>query len=116
MDSIERHVKVKGTSSPDDPSLTNYWSNRQTKYGKSYWPKNSKLRLVAERQKWICPVCGEQLFNGTEEETEKLHTHHIVRVKDGGTDDIENLIHLHKSCHTHIHSAGEIVNPQLVDA
>lgn len=113
---IERHVKVKGTSSPDDPSLTKYWSNRQTKYGKSYWAKNSKLRLVAERQKWICPVCGEQLFNGTSEETEKLHTHHIVRLKDGGTDDIENLIHLHKSCHTHIHSTGEIVNLELLDA
>ena len=99
---IERHVKVKGTSSPDNPSLTKYWQDRQTKYGKSYWPEGSKLRKIAHRQKWKCPVCGEQLFNG-----EELHTHHIVWVKDGGTDETENLIHLHKSCHQHLHSKGK---------
>lgn len=103
---IERHVKVKGTSSPDDPNQTQYWKDRQTKYGKSYWPEG-KLRKVAERQKWFCPVCGEHIFNG-----EELHTHHIVRVKDGGTDEIENLIHLHKPCHQHLHSMGENVSPE----
>jgi len=104
---IEYHVKVKGNSSPDDPALTKYWKDRSTKYGKTYWPENSKLRKVAQRQKWKCPVCGEHLFNGTEVETEELHTHHIVQVKDGGTEEIENLIHLHKSCHQHLHSKGK---------
>lgn len=104
---IEYHVKVKGTSSPDDPKLSKYWKDRHTKYGKSYWPKGSKLREVAEKQKWFCPVCGEQLFNGTEGEREELHTHHIVQVKDGGTDKTENLIHLHKTCHQHLHSKGK---------
>lgn len=104
---IEYHVKVKGDASPDDPELTKYWKDRQTKYGKSYWPKDSKLRIIAQRQNWQCPVCGEQLFNGTEGETEELHTHHIVQVKDGGTDNIENLIHVHKACHQHLHSNGK---------
>ncbi|MFB2978533.1 group II intron reverse transcriptase/maturase [Microseira sp. BLCC-F43] len=27
---IERHIKIKGASSPDDPTLTEYWKNRQT--------------------------------------------------------------------------------------
>lgn len=27
-----------------------------------------------------------------------------VRVKDGGTNGIENLIHLHVACHRHIHT------------
>lgn len=101
---IEYHVRVKGTASPDDPKLSKYWKDRQTKYGKSYWPRDSKLRLIAERQKWECPVCRGQLFNGTEMEREELHTHHIVQVTDGGTDEIKNLIHVHKSCHRHLHS------------
>lgn len=114
---IEHHVKVKGISSPDDPSLNKYWKDRQTKYGKSYWPENSKLRKVAERQKWKCPVCGEHLFNGTEREREELHTHHKIQVKDGGTDNIENLIHMHKSCHQHLHSnKTKVVSPELLDA
>lgn len=116
---IEYHVKVKGTASPDDPSLTKYWFDRSSKYGKSYWPEGSKLRRIAERQKWFCPVCGEQLFNGIEGEREELHTHHIVQVKDGGTDNVENLIHLHKSCHQHLHSRGKkakVVSPELLDA
>ena len=97
--SIERHVKVKDTSSPDDPTLTAYWQTRKTSQGKSFWEKGSKLYKVAQRQNWKCPICGEHLFNG-----EELHTHHIVRVKDGGTNQAENLEHLHKSCHRHKHT------------
>lgn len=95
---IERHVKVKDTASPDDPKLAKYWKDRKTKYGKSYW-SDGKLRSCAEQQRWKCPVCGEHLFNG-----EELETHHKVRVKDGGTEDRDNLIHLHKTCHHHLHS------------
>lgn len=95
---IERHVKVKDTASPDDPKLTKYWLDRKTKYGKSYWT-DGKLQKVASQQRWKCPVCGEHLFNG-----EELETHHIVRVKDDGTDDMDNLIHLHKTCHRHLHN------------
>lgn len=96
---IERHVKVKGTSSPDDPLLIKYWKDRQTTYGKTYWAKGSKYYKVAENQKWKCTVCGEHLFNG-----EELHTHHKIRVKDGGTDEITNLEHLHKTCHRQVHT------------
>lgn len=96
---IQRHVKVKGQASPDDPQLTQYWHDRQTKYGKSYWDKGSKLYKVAQNQGWKCPVCGELLFNG-----EKLHTHHVLTVQDGGSDRAENLIHLHQACHQHVHT------------
>jgi hypothetical protein len=91
-------VKVKDTASPDDPTLHKYWLDRKTKYGKSYWT-DGKLRKVAEQQRWKCPVCGEHLFNG-----EELETHHMVRVKDDGTDDMDNHYHLHKTCHRHSHS------------
>ena len=36
---IVRHVKVKGTASPDDPKLTEYWNTRRTRYGNKYFAK-----------------------------------------------------------------------------
>ncbi|MEG4489701.1 group II intron reverse transcriptase/maturase [Microcoleus sp. D2_18a_B4] len=96
---IERHVKVKGEASPDDSSLKEYWDNRHQKYGKSYWVKNSRNYKIAQNQNWKCPTCGEPLFNG-----EEIDTHHIIPVSQGGRDDIENLRHLHKTCHNQEHS------------
>jgi len=104
---IERHVKIKGTASPDDPTLTRYWEQRQTKTGKIYWDKGSKYYKLAQNQDWKCPICGEHLFNG-----EELHTHHKIRVKEGGMDSIDNLIHLHKTCHKHIHTGKRSVRQE----
>jgi RNA-directed DNA polymerase len=95
---IERHVKVKGAASPDDPELKHYWEQRQTRYGKTYWDKGSKLYKVAVNQNWRCSVCHEHLFNG-----ESLNTHHLLSVAEGGTDTADNLVHLHTSCHRHLH-------------
>lgn len=100
---IERHIKVKGTASPDDPQLQAYWTKRQTRYGKTYWVQSSKLHNVAQNQDWRCPVCGEHLFNG-----EQLNTHHKVPIKEGGSDKMENLIHLHKICHQQLHQMSKV--------
>jgi RNA-directed DNA polymerase len=102
---IQRHVKVKGTASPDDSSLRDYWQHRQTRYGKAYWDKGSKYYRVAQSQNWRCPVCNDPLFNG-----EALHTHHRVQLKDGGTDQEENLIHLHQACHHQVHRLGNVLS------
>ena len=99
---IERHVKVKGEASPDDPSLKEYWEKRHQKFGKSYWEKNSRNYKIAQTQNWFCPICGEPLFNG-----EKIDTHHIVPVAQGGLDDISNLQHLHTPCHKQVHSKSK---------
>ncbi|WP_354635912.1 group II intron reverse transcriptase/maturase [Planktothricoides raciborskii] len=99
---IERHVKVKGEASPDDPSLKEYWEKRHHKYGKSYWEKNSRNYNIAQNQNWKCPICGEPLFNG-----EEIETHHIVPVAEGGQNDIENLVHLHQACHKQVHSKSK---------
>jgi len=96
---IERHIKVKGDASPDDPSLKEYWIKRHQKFGKSRFEKGSKLYRIAENQNWICPECGEPLFNG-----EEIETHHIAPVAQGGLDDVENLQHLHSSCHKQVHT------------
>ncbi len=102
---IQRHVKVKGTASPDDPALRDYWNHRQTRKGKTYWDKGSKYYKVAQSQNWRCPVCQDALFNG-----EALHTHHRKQVKEGGTDTEENLIHLHQACHHHLHKNGVVLS------
>jgi RNA-directed DNA polymerase len=96
---IVRHVKVKGNASPDDSRLREYWENRRTKQGKSYWAKGSKYEQIAKFQNWKCPVCGDNLFNG-----EPIETHHIKPVAEGGLDDSENLKHLHRACHKQVHS------------
>jgi RNA-directed DNA polymerase len=101
---IERHIKVKGDASPDDPSLKEYWEKRHQKQGKSYWERNSRNYKVAQNQDWKCPSCGEPLFNG-----EEIETHHIVPVAQGGRNDIENLVHLHKACHKQEHSKAKSI-------
>lgn len=95
---IQRHVKVKGNASPDDPTLQHYWEQRRTQHGKSYWSNGSKFYQVAQNQQWNCPECGEHLFNG-----EALETHHRIALRAGGTNQVENLVHLHESCHRQIH-------------
>ena len=99
---IERHIKVKGEASPDDPSLREYWEKRHQKAGKSYWEKNSRNYKIAQSQSWKCPICGEPLFNG-----EEIETHHIVPVAEGGRNDTDNLQHLHKACHKQVHSKSK---------
>jgi RNA-directed DNA polymerase len=99
---IERHIKVKGDASPDDPTLKEYWVKRQQKYGKSYWDRNSRNYIIAQNQNWKCPICGEPLLNG-----EEVETHHIVPVAQGGLDDLRNLQHLHKACHKQEHSKSK---------
>jgi RNA-directed DNA polymerase len=95
---VTRFVKVKGTASPDDPTLMEYWDKRAKSIGKTYFAKNSMLYRVAEQQNWKCPRCQESLFNG-----EAIDTHHIVELKNGGMNEISNLIHAHRICHQQIH-------------
>ncbi len=98
---ILRHIKVKNTASPDDPNLNKYWDDRATKYGKTIWAVGSRNYRIAQNQQWSCPICGGHLFNG-----ENVETHHRIPVAEGGMDIIDNLIHLHKTCHQHIHTGS----------
>ncbi|MBD2431388.1 HNH endonuclease [Fischerella muscicola CCMEE 5323] len=36
-----------------------------------------------------------------------METHHIVPVAQGGSDDTENLQHLHAPCHKQVHSKSK---------
>lgn len=96
---IQRHTLVKGKSSPDDPSLREYWDKRNTKTNANEAEKyNKKKQGIAKKQQYRCPECGDTIFNG-----EPLHLHHIVPRCDGGKDDSRNLIWIHQYCHHQVH-------------
>ena len=88
---IERHVLVKGTASPDDASLQEYWWQRRKVNLRQL---TSSDRLIAERQDWDCPICRMALFNG-----EPLERHHRTARTDGGSDSYSNRVLLHRYCH-----------------
>jgi RNA-directed DNA polymerase len=88
---IDRHIKVEGKSSPDDPTLNDYWIKRQTQYGKRFWPKGSKLRITAQNQHWRCPVCSDHLFNGEELQT-------VYPLLQGNSGWSQSMVHFHKPC------------------
>jgi len=93
---IERHVLVKGTASPDDPCLVDYWTKRQAAKVKDLPFSKQKL---AKRQKGRCAECGESLFND-----EELQVHHLLARSKGGKDAYSNLALVHLLCHQHIHA------------
>lgn len=115
---IVRHTMVKGTASPDDPNLNDYWNNRRSKR-KPPRMTTSKVYLAA-RQKGLCPLCRTDLIHGAEYEPDnvrewvewfeakwsRLHEHHLVYRSHGGSDDRNNLRLVHAECHR-LHHAGD---------
>jgi len=105
---IVRHQMVAGTSSPDDPSLTDYWSERRRK-GPSPPLDAFGLRLL-KLQAGRCPICGDSLLHvdhqpQTPREWErwavvvrKAVTRHSLAVDRGhGTSDTAVRL-VHASC------------------
>ena len=100
---IQRHVMVKGTHSPDNPDLRDYWKTRRSKEIKAL-PKGK--RTLAMKQQGKCPKCGDWLLNN-----EELHTHHKVPRSKGGSDKYDNLELVHLYCHQQVHSNEGLVSP-----
>ncbi len=93
---VKRHILVKGRSSPDNPMEREYWARRARRQIEALSLNNQKL---AKRQKCLCPLCGESLFNG-----EELQTHHVRPKSQGGRDFLDNLRLVHLYCQQQIHS------------
>ncbi|WP_370684483.1 HNH endonuclease [Nostoc sp. KVJ20] len=91
--------KSQGKSSPDDPKLRDYWIKRQEAKTKSELIKSRQK--IAQRQQYVCPVCGESLLND-----EELHLHHKKPKSQGGGDNYGNLQLVHLYCHQQIHSGA----------
>jgi RNA-directed DNA polymerase len=93
---IERHILVRGTASPDDPSLKDYWWSRKKVNMRDL--SDSDMRMV-EAQDYRCPICGMDLING-----EELHRHHRVPKAEGGSDSYRNRELVHLYCHQQMHA------------
>ena len=93
---IERHILVKGTASPDDPSLKAYWEQRARTKANDLPPSRQKL---ARRQNGLCPMCRNTLFN-----EEELHVHHAIPRKRDGNSTYSNLQLVHLFCHQQAHA------------
>ena len=98
---IERHVKVKGASSPDDPGLRDYWRQRQGRLlNFTGWYKT-----LAHRQNYTCPVCGSSLAND-----EETHLHHLITDRNDpqrSKKEYQQLVHYF--CHQQLHGAKGVV-------
>jgi RNA-directed DNA polymerase len=99
---IVRHVLVKGSNSPMDPTLREYWRRRNAARGQLRYATNRKQMAIGHQQRWMCPVCRQPLFN-----EEPLDTHHLQRVIDGGTDAVRNLQIRHEACHHNAHGSTQ---------
>jgi RNA-directed DNA polymerase len=95
---IERHTLVRGTASPDDPALREYWEGRSRDKATDLIPSDQRL---ARNQAYRCAVCGDTLFNG-----EELERHHVVPRVMGGSDTYDNLRLRHLYCHDQIHASN----------
>lgn len=88
---IERHILVRGTSSPDDPNLRDYWWERQKVNAKHLSVEDLDM---ANDQGWVCRFCGMNLING-----EELHRHHTVPRAMNGSNARSNRELVHLYCH-----------------
>jgi RNA-directed DNA polymerase len=88
---IDRHQLVRGTDSPDDPDLRDYWWERQKVNAKHL--SDGDLDM-ANDQGWVCRLCGMDLING-----EELHRHHTVARAMGGSNARSNRELVHLYCH-----------------
>ncbi len=92
---LRRHIMVKGSASPDNPALKDYWkARRANKVPAAPW----KQRMLWKRQRGLCLVCQTPLDND-----ERIDKHHIKPKHLGGGDGVENLCLLHAICHQQWH-------------
>lgn len=66
------------------------------------WPWRRRRQECYERDRWICQDCGCKCLatrDAKQYPKRKIQAHHLVSRRDGGTDDLSNLITLCMSCH-----------------
>ena len=94
---ITRFVKVIGRSSPYDPALRGYWTERKKRQvGRETYAKQRLMLL--QRQEYRCALCYIQFVPG-----EAIETDHIIPTSQGGSDDRSNKRLVHPWCHRQRH-------------
>lgn len=87
--SIQRHIKVRGATSPYDGNLI-YWATRMGMHPEM--PKRKAMLL--KKQQGKCPHCGLIFQN-----EDLLEIDHKIPRSIGGKDEYKNLQLLHRHCH-----------------
>ncbi|AEN07183.1 HNH endonuclease [halophilic archaeon DL31] len=64
-------------------------------------PPRSKVEKVKERDNYRCQNCGQGRGGANDIE---IHAHHIVPLKNGGSNKISNLQTLCEDCHDAVHT------------
>ena len=103
------HILIKGGANPFDVEYHDYLLKRAENGAKGNLLMTSLKRILAVKQKALCPVCENGLFNSRE----TLEVHHIKPIEHGGGDELSNLVLLHKTCHGQI---TNIKDPKLIAA
>ncbi|MCA1702449.1 MAG: group II intron reverse transcriptase/maturase [Actinobacteria bacterium] len=115
---IIRHQMVRGTASPDDPALAEYWAARRRKAPPPPIGK-ANLRLF-EQQDRRCPLCGDWLLsaeNPPQNPREWAHWLAVTRnavlkvaMLESGTSHVTKPRLTHAHCH-HRHHIGDGTRP-----
>ena len=89
---IIRHEIIKHDFSLFDEKLGEYFQKRKVKeFDRNTIKSRQKLAKI---QKYVCPLCKEDITNGKE----ILVTHHKKAQIFGGTNEYKNIQLVHKSC------------------
>lgn len=86
--SISKHYDAYNT--PNTPNAPNAPKNEGIKYKRSV--SETKKKFVASSQNWRCKDCNAML-------TAWFEVDHIVRLENGGSNEVSNLVALCRNCH-----------------
>lgn len=105
---IKRYVKIRSNANPYDPQWEIYFENRMDVKILDNLKRRRRLFNLWKEQRGICPICSQKITKIT-----GWHTHHIIHRVEGGSDDIQNLVLLHPTCHKQVHCANlKVVKPR----
>ena len=94
---IDRHILIRHGASPDNPDERQYWEKR-AKRSTELLPTVRHERL-ATTQGGECPECQGTLYGD-----EKLEIHHRIPKSRGGSNRLDNLQLVHRTCHEQLTS------------
>jgi RNA-directed DNA polymerase len=96
---IKRRIKIRAEANPYDPEWEIYFEERSALQMKDSHKGYEKMVKLWFNQNGRCPQCSEKITRET-----GWHIHHCVRLVDGGTDSITNLVLMHPTCHHQLHA------------
>jgi RNA-directed DNA polymerase len=107
---IVRHIKVKGTMSPLDPDVQEYWTERRKKRMEARIYSKRRQELL-RTQEYACASC--KIPFEPEGNIADMDEHHDKPRHKGGGNETANLRLLHRWCH---HKHHQVVGYKAVEA